>query len=60
MIVGATLGVEPYHNKDPIFSLSPRGSCTHILALIIGAIVQIISLGFGTITWFPSSATHDS
>jgi hypothetical protein len=27
---------------------------------IIGAIVEIISLRFGTITWFPSFATHDS
>ncbi len=25
-----------------------------------GATMEIISLGFGTITWFPSFATHDS
>ncbi len=41
-------------------SLTLHGSGTHALALVIRAIVEIISLEFEIITWFPSFATHDS
>ncbi len=61
MIVGTALGVEPHHVEDPISSLAPCdfGTCI-LVTLITGAIVEIISLGFGTITWFPSFVAHDS
>jgi hypothetical protein len=58
-VVIITFGVPPFsYNLLPSKTL--HGSSTYILALATNAIVEIISLGFGTITWFPSFVSHDS
>jgi hypothetical protein len=54
MIMGVTFSIEPHHIED-LISIS-----THALAHITVAIVEIISLIFGTITWFPSFVAHGS
>ncbi len=52
MIVGATLSTHLHHVEDLIFHRT--------IALITNVAMVIISLRFGTLTWFSSSITHDS
>ncbi len=52
MIVGATLSTQLHHVEDLIFHRT--------VVLITNVAMEIISLGFGTLTWFSLSVTHDS
>ncbi len=52
MIVRATPSIQFHHVEDLISHRT--------IALIINVAMEIISLKFGTLTWFSSSVTHDS
>ncbi len=58
MIVGTTLSVEFHQVEDPISHQHLVDSGTCALTRVTSAFMEIISLRFGTITWFPSSTTH--
>jgi hypothetical protein len=61
MIVGTTPSVKFHKVEDPISHQHLVVFGTYALTRVTGAFMEIISLRFGTITWFPSSiAHHDS
>ncbi len=60
MIMGNTPNIELQHARDLIFHQHFMVLALVHLTLVIGVVMEIISLRFGTITWFPSSPTHDS